>query len=155
MVIEALSSRPMKRPTWTKTSVTAKATPETVIRKRSLSCSRFLRARSTMSHSRLARAGRAEQRVDHQLGRRSSAGRQSTQSSLHLAICSETTPWMPAQTICATQLGVSSSGRSRPGRDRLGDRPLEEGVGVLLGVAPLDGARPPAGAGCGVMNISR
>src|SRR5689334_22844847 len=47
MVIEALSSSPMNRPTWTNTRVTANATPDTVIRKRSLSCSRFLRARST------------------------------------------------------------------------------------------------------------
>ena len=44
-----LSSRPMKRPTWTSTSVTAKATPATVITKRSLSWSRFLRASETMA----------------------------------------------------------------------------------------------------------
>ena len=48
MVIVALSSRPMKRPTWTRTRVTAKATPATVMAKRSRSWSRFLRARETI-----------------------------------------------------------------------------------------------------------
>src|SRR5262245_38249802 len=49
MVIDALSRSPRKRPTWTNTSVTAKATPDTVIRNRSLSWSRLLVARSTTS----------------------------------------------------------------------------------------------------------
>src|SRR5689334_22380128 len=47
MVIDALSRMPRNRPTCTSTSVTANATPATVIKNRSLSCSRFLRARST------------------------------------------------------------------------------------------------------------
>src|SRR5215471_14561417 len=64
IVIEALSSSPRKRPTWTKTSVTANATPETVIRKRSLSCSRLLVARSTTS--RLLADETADHRVDHE-----------------------------------------------------------------------------------------
>jgi hypothetical protein len=37
MVTVALPRRPMKRPTWTRTRVTAKATPATVITKRSRS----------------------------------------------------------------------------------------------------------------------
>src|SRR5262245_18226614 len=49
MVIDALSRSPRKRPTWTNTSVTAKATPDTVIRNRSLSWSRLLVARSATS----------------------------------------------------------------------------------------------------------
>src|SRR5437899_4379861 len=55
MVTVALSSRPMKRPTCTSTSVTAKATPATVIRNRSRSWRRFLRARETMLASALPR----------------------------------------------------------------------------------------------------
>ena len=51
MVTVALSSRPMNRPTCTSTSVTANATPETVITNRSRSCSRFLRARETMRYA--------------------------------------------------------------------------------------------------------
>src|SRR5689334_3905133 len=47
IVTEALSSSPRNRPTWTKTSVTANATPDTVIRNRSLSWSRLFVARST------------------------------------------------------------------------------------------------------------
>src|SRR5689334_18234931 len=49
IVTVALARRPMKRPTCTSTSVTAKATPATVIAKRSRSCRRFLRASETMS----------------------------------------------------------------------------------------------------------
>src|SRR6185436_10653626 len=47
MVSEAFDMRPMKRPTCTNTSVTAKATPETVMKKRSLSWSSDFVARST------------------------------------------------------------------------------------------------------------
>src|SRR5215468_11298130 len=62
IVIEALSRRPRKRPTWTNTSVTAKATPETVIRKRSLSWRRLFVARSTMASPRAFREA-----ADHDL----------------------------------------------------------------------------------------
>src|SRR5258707_15710198 len=48
IVREALSIRPRKRPTWTNTSMTAKATPLTVMKKRSLSCSSDFVARSTI-----------------------------------------------------------------------------------------------------------
>src|SRR5712691_8805447 len=70
IVTVALASRPMKRPTWTSTSVTAKATPATVIAKRRRSCSRFLRARETISVPAAgggARRGReaADAGVDH------------------------------------------------------------------------------------------
>src|SRR6516225_9313496 len=63
IVTDALSRRPRKRPTWTKTSVTAKATPDTVIRNRSLSCRRLLVARSTAMGSLLADES-ADHRVD-------------------------------------------------------------------------------------------
>ena len=52
----------MKRPTCTKTSVTAKATPATVITKRSLSWSRFLRASETMAQA-FAPVGDAAPRI--------------------------------------------------------------------------------------------
>src|SRR5512132_806908 len=48
IVTVALSSRPLKRPTWTRTRVTAKATPATVRKNRSRSWRRFLRASETM-----------------------------------------------------------------------------------------------------------
>src|SRR5258708_15425563 len=48
IVSEALSISPRKSPTWTKTSITAKATPLTVMKKRSLSCSSDFVARSTI-----------------------------------------------------------------------------------------------------------
>src|SRR5262249_29684447 len=63
---DALSRSPRKRPTWTNTSVTAKATPDTVIRNRSLSWSRLLVARSTTSHL-LARQT-ADHSLDDQVG---------------------------------------------------------------------------------------
>src|SRR5215471_2483399 len=65
IVIDALSRMPRNRPTCTSTSVTANATPATVIRKRSLSCSRFLRARSTAMSFLLGDA--ADERVDQRL----------------------------------------------------------------------------------------
>src|SRR5438477_12050048 len=52
MVTVALARRPMNGPTCTSTRVTAKATPATVIAKRSRSWSRFLRASETMSSVR-------------------------------------------------------------------------------------------------------
>src|SRR5438445_2713724 len=71
MVTVALARRPMKRPTCTSTSVTAKATPATVITKRRRSCSRFLRARETMSVPAAGRGARrreaADRRLDHLL----------------------------------------------------------------------------------------
>ena len=45
IVIEALWSIPRKIPTWTMTSMTANATPETVVRNRILSSIRILIAR--------------------------------------------------------------------------------------------------------------
>src|SRR5713101_9868123 len=60
IVTVALASRPMKRPTCTSTSVTAKATPATVITKRRRSCSRFLRASETMSVPARRRSRRSE-----------------------------------------------------------------------------------------------
>src|SRR5262245_21729400 len=62
IVVVALSSRPMNRPTRTSTSVTADATPATVITKRSRSWSRFLRARDTMGLVLLV--GRREEAAD-------------------------------------------------------------------------------------------
>src|SRR5215472_12806292 len=64
IVTDALSRRPRKRPTWTKTSVTAKATPDTVIRNRSLSWSRLFVARSTTS------VLRPQKPADHDLDQR-------------------------------------------------------------------------------------
>src|SRR5512143_3918192 len=63
MVTVALSRRPSKRPTWTRTSVTAKATPATVITNRSRSWKRFRRASETMA-SALLRREAAEGVVD-------------------------------------------------------------------------------------------
>ena len=45
IVIEAFSSIPRKIPTWTMTSITENATPETVVRNRVLSSSKILVAR--------------------------------------------------------------------------------------------------------------
>src|SRR5882724_6881200 len=49
MVTLALASSPRNRPTCTSTRVTAKAMPERVMTKRSLSWKRFLRAKSTIA----------------------------------------------------------------------------------------------------------
>src|SRR5215813_3652579 len=65
MVMVALPKIPRNSPICTKISVTAKATPETVIRKRSLSWSRFFRARSTILFLRPGQA--VHHRVHHQL----------------------------------------------------------------------------------------
>ncbi len=43
----------------------------------------------------------------------SSTDRQSIQASLHLAMWSETTPWVPLQTVCATRSASVSSARKR------------------------------------------
>src|SRR5262249_1291702 len=67
MVTVALSKSPRNRPICTSTRVTAKATPEMVITKRSLSCKRFLRARSTMS-ALLSKDAPVE-RVEYRWGR--------------------------------------------------------------------------------------
>ena len=48
IVIEAFSSMPRKIPTWTITSMTANATPETVVKNRVLSSSRIFVARWTI-----------------------------------------------------------------------------------------------------------
>src|SRR3974377_1506864 len=69
MVTEALSRRPRKSPTWTKTSVTANATPEIVIANRSRSWRRLLRPRETMERL-LALAGEAVDRRGDDEGRR-------------------------------------------------------------------------------------
>src|SRR5688572_8102653 len=67
IVSDALSIRPTKSPTCTKTSVTANATPETVIAKRSLSCSSDSVARSTaMLHQPAMFHQSIDERVDHQ-----------------------------------------------------------------------------------------
>ena len=67
-------------------------------------------------------------------------GRQSTQGSLHLVMRRETQPWTADQTIWATSSASSSSGAQQPARDRLADRPQDEGVGVLVAIADLDRA---------------
>src|SRR5262245_3636384 len=59
IVMDALSSSPRNSPTWTNTSVTANATPDTVIRKRRRSWSRLFVARSTTS------APLADESADH------------------------------------------------------------------------------------------
>src|SRR6516162_7709862 len=64
MVTVELSRSPTNSPTCTSTSVTAKATPATVMKKRSLSCNRFFRARSTMAW--LLQQS-AQRRFQHQL----------------------------------------------------------------------------------------
>src|SRR5438552_408027 len=66
IVTDALSSRPRKSPTCTKTSITANATPATVMKKRSRSWSRFFRARETTSAPLLEPA---QHRVDRERGR--------------------------------------------------------------------------------------
>src|SRR3989304_2030242 len=69
MVTVDLSSRPMNKPTCTSTRVPAKATPATVITKRSRSWNRFLRASETMALA-LRRIGQeaADAVLDHLKG---------------------------------------------------------------------------------------
>src|SRR5688572_33287366 len=63
IVSDALSMRPRNSPTGTKTSWTAKATPDTVMRKRSLSWRSVRVARSTMT--RTSRRETVDENVDH------------------------------------------------------------------------------------------
>src|ERR1700737_2698793 len=65
MAIDALSIRPRKSPTCTNTSITANATPATVMKKRSLSWIRVFVARSTTLLSSANETG--DQHFDHQL----------------------------------------------------------------------------------------
>src|SRR5690349_1545333 len=129
MVIEALSRRPMKSPTWTKTSVTAKATPDTVIRKRSLSCSRFFRARSTISPLLPQQA--TDQSVEHQPD---AVGRVSPVDPVVVALGDlERDDAVHGRPVhLGEKLGVGQL-RAEPAlRDPLLDRGLQERVGVLL-----------------------
>src|SRR6185436_5734322 len=67
MVTVLLPRRPMKRPTCTRTRVTAKATPETVMAKRRRSWKRFLRASETMASSSVRERGAGEERAQPRL----------------------------------------------------------------------------------------
>ena len=64
IVTEALSSRPRKRPTCTKTSVTAKATPATVIDEAQLVVEQVLASRGRPCQLSLAERGRGSMSLD-------------------------------------------------------------------------------------------
>src|SRR5262245_16107466 len=140
MVMEALSRRPRKRPTCTKTRVTAKATPETVIRKRSLSCRRFLRASETMARSLSLAGQRAVARHASQHGVDDEVGELLGGAPLDPGVVAardverhHTVHRRPQR--LRGQVGVLQLLAQAAGQERLLDSHLEEGVGVLLGVS--------------------
>src|SRR5581483_8192175 len=129
MVTEALSSRPRKSPTCTKTSVTANATPATVMKKRSRSCTRLLSARSTIENA-------VQHQVEHGLDslfvgppvhpRIATLGDLQRDESVH-----------GRPDGLGRQLDVLVLGPYLARRDGLTDGPRQEGVRVLVRLAAL------------------
>src|SRR5262249_14237871 len=135
IVTVALARRPMKRPTWTRTSVTAKATPDTVITNRSRSCRRFLRARETMASPLRRRLQEAAEAVlDH--GVHEVLGRRALRPVFGLEGDEEGDRAVHAGPEDLGHL-VRVAGTEAPERDRLLDRGLEDGERLLAGVRRL------------------
>ncbi len=156
MVTEALSRMPRKRPTWTKTRVTAKATPAIVIAERSLSCSRFLSARfgtaqalapfrrflAAEAAARSRGAGRRMPRIETSMHRLDRALLRPPVDPRLVALGHpQGDPAVDRRPDdLGDELGVVELRAQQPLRDRLADRPQDEGVGVLVAVADLDHA---------------